>query len=89
MPYFVYVLRNPAGKLYKGFTADLDKRILQHDSDDGFRSWTKGKGPWVLVYREVLETIEEAKRREKFLKSGAGRDFLKTKLDAYPPQADG
>ncbi len=33
--------------------------------------------PWELVYKEMYITRKEARQREKFLKSGKGRDFLK------------
>ena len=78
--YFAYVLQNPKGLLYKGQTDDLDKRISQHNTNDGFKAFTKKRGPWVLVYQEEFLTREEAREREKFLKSGKGREFLKEKL---------
>ena len=72
----VYVLRSDVdGRLYKGFTKDLSIRIAQHNS--GKTKSTKGYIPWQLVYSETFTTLEEALLREKFLKTGQGRDFLK------------
>lgn len=74
--YFVYVLRSEKdGRLYKGFSSNLEKRILEHNS--GKTKSTKGYLPWRLVYSEKVENRIEARKREKFLKSGLGRDFLK------------
>jgi putative endonuclease len=74
--YFVYILKNPKGVLYKGQTDDLEKRIKQHnDPVDSFPSFTKKRGPWTLVYKEKYPTRDEARQRERFLKSGKGRDF--------------
>ncbi|PIR48715.1 endonuclease [Candidatus Peregrinibacteria bacterium CG10_big_fil_rev_8_21_14_0_10_55_24] len=84
--YYVYVVQNPKGKLYKGFTNDLEKRIIQHNANDGFSSYTNNKGPWKLVHREEYANEREAREREKFLKTGKGREFLKGRLSA---QADG
>ena len=84
--FIVYVLQNSAGKLYKGYTNDLKKRLEQHNSNDGFSSYTKGRGPWKLVYKEEFKTRQEAIKREKYFKTGTGRDFLKRRLSA---SADG
>jgi len=73
--YSVYVLRNSEGLLYKGHTKDLDNRLKEHQSEG---NWTKRRGPWQLVYTEVAKTKSEAMKREKFLKSGKGREFLKS-----------
>lgn len=81
MEYFVYVLKSQKdGRLYKGQTSDLNERIKQHNSDK--TKSTKGFMPWELVYFETFQTREEAVFREKYLKTGSGREFLK-KILAY------
>ena len=87
--YHVYVIQNPKGILYKGYTSNLNKRLEQHNADDGFQSYTKKKGPWTLVYKEEYTNEDEAKRREKFLKTGKGREFLKKEIGRLSAQADG
>ena len=87
--FYVYVLSNPKGILYKGFTSDLEARLQKHNAHDGFSGYTQGKGPWELIYKEEYENEAAARAREKFLKSGKGRELLKKILGAYPPQADG
>ena len=64
------------GRLYKGFTSNLKRRIKEHNS--GQTKSTKGFVPWELIYFEKVNSREEARNREKYLKSGQGRDFLKT-----------
>ncbi len=79
MEYFVYVLESEIdGRLYKGQTTDIDKRIVEHNS--GKTKSTKGYKPWKLVYFEKYETRDEALLREKFFKTGSGRELLKDKL---------
>lgn len=79
MEYFVYILESEIdGRLYKGQTSDLHKRIKEHNS--GKTTSTKGYVPWKLVYFEKFETRGEAVLREKYFKTGSGREFLKAKL---------
>ena len=76
MEYFVYVLESEKdGRLYKGQTSDIEKRVKEHNS--GKTKSTKGYKPWKLVYFETFETRIEAVLREKHFKSGSGREFLK------------
>ncbi|MBU0457877.1 GIY-YIG nuclease family protein [Patescibacteria group bacterium] len=79
--YYVYVLQNSQGILYKGQTSDLIKRIQQHNDPNSSLSYTRNRGPWTLVYKEELLTRSEAIQKEKFLKTGKGRDFLKAIVD--------
>jgi putative endonuclease len=76
MSFFVYVWQSKKdSRLYVGFTIDLDKRIQEHNN--GKTKSTKGFRPWVLVYKEIVETRELARSREKFLKSGIGKKIIK------------
>ena len=76
MPEFiVYVLQSEKdGTYYTGYTTDINKRISQHNS--GESKSTKNKRPYKLVYNEVYYTRSEAMKREKYLKTGKGREFL-------------
>lgn len=81
--YFVYLLENQNDKSwYIGFTANLDKRILDHNSGKGART-TKLKDNWKLIYSEAYLDKHDAVGREKFLKSGSGRKYLKRQLKNY------
>jgi putative endonuclease len=83
MPYWVYILQNEiTGKLYKGQTADLEKRIERHNSyESGSSRYTyKQKGLWRLIYSEEHSNRSEAMKRERFLKSGQGREWIKANV---------
>ena len=83
MPYWVYVLQNEiTGKLYKGQTSDLENRLKRHNSRElGSTRYTyKQKGLWQLIYSEECATRSEAMKREKFLKSGQGREWIKENI---------
>ena len=75
---FVYVLRSEQdGRLYVGMSADVEKRLREHNS--GRTKSTKGYRPWNLVHKEAFPDRETARKREKYLKSGYGKQWLKTK----------
>ena len=77
--YYVYVLQNPDGRLYIGFTADLEKRVRQHQENKG--GWTRGRGPWELVQWETYDNRSEAMRRERKLKQGKTNKELRAILN--------
>ncbi len=72
--YRVYTLQNRAGKFYIGLTDDAGHRFEQHNA--GESRWTKGRGPWAIVWlsEEMLPT--DARKLENQLKrQGRGRGF--------------
>jgi len=73
--YYVYILLSERDqKRYIGFTQDLERRIVEHNS--GLVKSTKNRIPLKLIYFERFENKVEAMNREKFFKSGKGREFL-------------
>lgn len=78
--YFVYAIQSEStGQIYIGQTADLNRRLSQHnDSANRPSAHTRRhKGPWRLIHYETYLSLAEAIRRERFLKSGKGRQCLK------------
>jgi putative endonuclease len=77
--FYVYVLQSESDDgLYIGFTTDLRLRLKQHREGKSFA--TSYRGPWKLIYYEAYLEEEDALGREKYLKSGGGRKFLKSQL---------
>lgn len=64
--FFTYIIENPKGIFYKGSTSDFNKRLIQHN--DGINTFTKNKGPWILVFLAEFRTRKEAEELEKRLK---------------------
>jgi putative endonuclease len=86
--FYVYVLQSESTtRYYTGFTADLEQRIGQHNS--GVTKSTKNRGPWKLVYTEQYDSRAEAMRRERFLKSGKGREQLAALIAPWRPSSTG
>jgi len=74
--HYVYILQSEKnGKLYKGLTDDLKRRLKEHNS--GNSTYTKSNGPWKLVYYEAFLSKRDARREELFLKSGKGKERIK------------
>ncbi len=68
MAFYLYILESQTtGKLYIGQTNSLDNRIIRHNT--GRNKYTKGKGPWVLLFSRCFETRSEAVLMELQLKS--------------------
>ena len=89
--YSVYVLYSEKfDKIYIGYSSDLEQRLISHN-ELGKKDWTIKYRPWKLIHREDYETKAEAMIREKFLKSGTGREWIhsflieKFRKGSYPP----
>jgi len=63
------------GRIYVGFTDCLERRLKEHNS--GKTKSTKGFMPWKLIFTERCESREIARSREKYFKSGCGKEYLK------------
>lgn len=75
---YVYVLRsNKSGRLYTGCTSDLRKRLSEHRS--GKSIYTSHRGPYELIYYEACVNEKDAYVREKYLKTGMGKRYLKNR----------
>jgi len=77
--YIVYVLQDEDGNLYKGMTNSLDRRVREHLR--GKTKTTKKMKGLEVVYKEEFTEKEIARKRELYLKTAAGRRFLKIKLN--------
>ncbi len=78
MKYTVYVLKDKNGVLYKGVTNNLVRRLREHKG--GHTRTTSRMEDVNVVYTEEYDAFSEARRRELYFKSAAGRRFLKTKI---------
>ncbi len=86
--FFVYVLINLENiKTYVGQTIDLQKRLDQHNSVHAnyTGSYTnRFAHNWKYLYVEASSTRSGALRREKWLKSGVGRQFIRELVELRP-----
>lgn len=77
--YTVYALYNKVhDKIYIGQTADIENRIVLHNTAVFRTSYTaRFSGDWVVIYSEQASDRKAALKREKQLKSYRGREFVK------------
>ena len=67
MKHYVYILKSEKnGQYYKGYTANLEKRVFEHNND--LSRYTKNKGPWKLVYFKDFDNKTDALKFEKAVK---------------------
>lgn len=78
MEYFAYVLKDKEGKFYKGVTNNLSRRLREHKS--GQTITTSKMKDLKVAYTEKFDNFKDARKCEIYLKSAAGRRFLKNKL---------
>jgi putative endonuclease len=77
--FYTYVLRSlKDNNLYIGWTIDLKNRFEKHNL--GLVNSTKNRIPMELVYYEACRSKENAIKREKSLKTGFGRSYLKSRI---------
>ena len=80
--YYVYLLRsNQDGKFYVGYTADLVKRMEDHNK--GVVQSTRNRRPLELIYYEACINQQDALHREKYLKTAYGKRYIKNRLKEF------
>ncbi len=80
--YYTYVSKSDIdGRMYTGYTSDLRKRLNEHNS--GKVTSTKSRGPFELIYYEACLNQQDSTAREKYLKTGMGKRYLKNRLKRF------
>jgi putative endonuclease len=75
--YSVYILYSTSSKkTYVGFTTDVERRLFEHKISE-MRGFTLRYRPWKLMRTESFNNKSEAIARERFLKTGRGREEIK------------
>ena len=77
--YTVYAIYSDSRNyLYVGLTINLERRLSEHNN--GFNKTTKPYRPFRLIYTEIHESRKDARLREKYFKSGVGKEYLRKLL---------
>ena len=73
----IYIIKSQSRNyIYVGLTNDVRRRLYQHQ--EGQSRTTRAYRPFQLIHTEVFNSREEARTREKFLKSGFGKEWIKS-----------
>ena len=79
--FYVYIIRNSAGRFYTGHTEDLNARLTNHNrSDKIFGKFTRKHGPWTLVWTEEHVDRASAMRREQEIKDWKSARNIRMRL---------
>jgi len=82
MFHYVYLLQSKIDdSFYIGYTKNLKKRLLEHNSGKNFS--TKNSKPYKLIFFEGYLNEQDAKRREKYLKTSQGSRLIKRMIKEY------
>ncbi len=77
--YWVYAIKSVTRNyFYVGITNNLERRLNEHNN--GLNKTTKPYRPFILIVNELVEARPEARKREKYLKSGIGKEHIKSLL---------
>ena len=80
--FYTYVLESlKDGNRYIGYSNNLRRRLEEHEK--GLNFSTKFRLPFKLIYYEASLNQNDAKRRERYLKTSLGRTFLTLRLKEY------
>jgi putative endonuclease len=74
--FWVYILRNSAGRFYTGSTGDLEKRIYEHNWQRKAKWTGRQSSEWQLVYREEYPDKHSARVRENEIKRRKSRAYI-------------
>lgn len=79
--FWVYALLSMVDEsIYVGMTEDFPRRLGEHEA--GKVRSTRDRRPLRVIYLERVPTRRKARQLEVYLKSGFGREFLRSKLGA-------
>ena len=75
--YFVYAIKSIARNyIYVGISNDIQRRFSQHNSRR--EKTTRAYAPFKLIYHESFLSRSAARHKEKYLKSGVGKELRKS-----------
>jgi putative endonuclease len=76
MPYTYILFSVKLNKYYIGACTDINRRLHEHNT--GHSKFTSTGSPWVLKYSETFETLQEAKKRELYIKKMKSRKYIES-----------
>jgi len=81
MHYAYILISEKDGKFYTGSTSNLKRLLDEHNG--GKVELTKRRKPFRLIYYEACIDEKDARQREKYLKSGMGKKYIRGRIKNY------
>ncbi len=86
--FYVYIIySDSADKYYVGYTTDLEKRLIEHNS--GISKFTSRCSDWEIKYTESFTDRESAIQREKEIKNKKSRKYIEWLISSPDSDRDG
>ncbi|MDG1476422.1 MAG: GIY-YIG nuclease family protein [Vicingaceae bacterium] len=85
--YFVYILKCNDNTYYTGVTNNIERRLLEHQSDENLNSYTHKRRPVELVFYSEFSNIEDAIEKEKQIKKWSKKKkeaLISNNFDSLP-----
>lgn len=83
--YYIYILQSSKDReFYTGMTNNVVRRVHEHNA--GHVKPTKARVPFMVVHIEAFISRKEARAREKYFKSGVGREERKRIVNKKIPR---
>ncbi len=79
--FYVYLIKSSEGFHYTGQTENIQKRLSEHNA--GISHVTKHGSNWKVIHLEIFSSRKEAMQREKWFKSGVGREWIKNNVTEW------
>ena len=77
--YYVYIISSISRKyVYTGITNNIERRFREHN--EGKNKTTKPYAPFMIIFQEAFRSRVDARIKEKYFKSGVGREWVKGNL---------
>lgn len=74
--YFVYILKSVNfAKTYTGISDNVERRLIEHNN--GYSYFSKRYRPWIVLFTVAVTDKIEARKKEKYFKSAAGRRWIR------------
>ena len=78
--WWVYILQSQtSNRFYTGCTADLDRRVREHQ--EGQSPSTRSRGPWELVYQKAFPDKTAALAYEREIKAWKSADLIRQLIE--------
>ena len=79
--FIVYVLYSEVyDRTYTGMSSNMEQRFKSHN-ELAKKGWTKNYRPWIIFYQEEFLEKQTALKRERYLKTGRGRYFIRSLIE--------
>jgi putative endonuclease len=83
MPFTYIIQSDRTGRFYIGSAINLTSRVSEHNADN--TASTKSYRPWKLIYSEEFDSLQDARKRKREIKSWKNKKYMINVLGLKSP----